>query len=542
MNSHKLWPGNGDVFLIKTDAGGGLVWAKAYGSSSYEEAALQIKNSKDGNFLLSGYSLGSSNGQDEMIMKVDENGKLLFNKVYGTSSDESAVSVIDLPDSSIYTSGGTSSYIASIFSKYDKNGNLKWCKMYDQNQHIFTSNILYDPAKKVFNTVFIKSGPGHMGIMRSDTSGKVIFTKIYGPIIGSGYYTDGTGSYMAQISSGFALNYTTSVFGAGSTDFFFAKVDTSASNSNSCYISPETTSVLDFTSSIGNHTYSFTTSSANPQSGSGMSSASANVKDSFLCTPFVASFNLPNTCVGQKAQFYDSSYYNPVSWSWNFGDAGSSSNTSNLRNPTHTYSNSGSYKVTLTSSSSSETDNVSRTLTIYPLPVIAPWAQNATKNTVSFVPQDTSIGKFKWYFGDPDSDSSPNKEPTFTYPPGKGKYLVKLFVTSKYGCVSEKTDSVLITNSGINLQKTNADWIQIFPNPFSGITNINYTLESPGKVNITIYDLTGKQVAELKNGMYAAASYSEVFDATKCHCPQGVYILKMTVNDEVYTARIENMR
>jgi PKD repeat protein len=47
-------------------------------------------------------------------------------------------------------------------------------------------------------------------------------------------------------------------------------------------------------------------------------------------------------------QFIDRSSGPPTSWSWDFGDGG----TSNLQNPVHTYSNPGTYIVTLTVSNS----------------------------------------------------------------------------------------------------------------------------------------------------------------------------------------------
>jgi len=48
--------------------------------------------------------------------------------------------------------------------------------------------------------------------------------------------------------------------------------------------------------------------------------------------------------VGESVQFTDQSDNSPISWSWNFGDGG----TSTTRNPSHTYTSAGTYTVTLT--------------------------------------------------------------------------------------------------------------------------------------------------------------------------------------------------
>ena len=476
--------GNGDVFIIKTDTGGGVIWAKAYGSID-EEAGLQIKNSRDGNFLVTGYTAGTSVGQNELLMKVDKTGKLLFSRVYGTPSNDFAISVTDLPDSTIYTSGGTNSYLASIFSKYDKNGKLIWCKMYDQSQHVFTSDVLYDPIAKSFNAVFIKSGPGHMGIIRLDTSGKIAFTKIYGPIIGSGYYTDGVGSYLAKISSGFVLNYTTSVFGAGATDFFLIKVDLSASTTGSCNMTIPTVSNLDFTSYINDYSYYFTTISVTPKTGSGMTAAAASVKDSLICFPFLANFTWKTICIGQSAPFYDSSYYHPASWLWNFGDPGSSSNTSTLKNPTHNYSVPGTYTVKLISGNGTYSDSVTKTV------IVLPNHSQLKTITGSFCPGDSvnlivsGAGgvKFSWSPGSLLSDSTDSS--VWAHPKFDTTFVVTII--NNGGCTMSDSFIVKLSHlAPINLggnRTSCTEPIPLSPGQYPGLTY----LWSTGDNSDTIY-------------------------------------------------------
>ena len=62
--------------------------------------------------------------------------------------------------------------------------------------------------------------------------------------------------------------------------------------------------------------------------------------------PPVADFTASATsnCTNGTIQFIDASYNSPTSWSWNFGDGG----TSNLENPSHTYAANGTYTVSLT--------------------------------------------------------------------------------------------------------------------------------------------------------------------------------------------------
>lgn len=64
--------------------------------------------------------------------------------------------------------------------------------------------------------------------------------------------------------------------------------------------------------------------------------------------PVVASF--VGDCNGNTVDFINTSTTCPHVFAWNFGDAGSSTNTSTLENPSHTYANPGTYTITLTAS------------------------------------------------------------------------------------------------------------------------------------------------------------------------------------------------
>lgn len=64
--------------------------------------------------------------------------------------------------------------------------------------------------------------------------------------------------------------------------------------------------------------------------------------------PVVASFS--GDCDGNTVDFSNSSTPCPQVFAWNFGDAGSSTNTSTQENPSHTYANPGTYTIMLTAS------------------------------------------------------------------------------------------------------------------------------------------------------------------------------------------------
>jgi hypothetical protein len=66
---------------------------------------------------------------------------------------------------------------------------------------------------------------------------------------------------------------------------------------------------------------------------------------------------------------------------------------------------------------------------------------------------------------------------------------------------------------------------QNYPNPFNPETTISYELGQTGPVQISVYDLWGRQVAELVNTVQTAGPHTVKFDASDL--PSGVYVYRM---------------
>ncbi|HQY21924.1 MAG TPA: T9SS type A sorting domain-containing protein [Ignavibacteria bacterium] len=68
---------------------------------------------------------------------------------------------------------------------------------------------------------------------------------------------------------------------------------------------------------------------------------------------------------------------------------------------------------------------------------------------------------------------------------------------------------------------------QNFPNPFNPSTTINFSIPVTGKVNLTVYNSLGKEVATLVNENLAAGSYSSEFTAAS-DLTSGIYFYTIT--------------
>nr|MBC8465879.1 T9SS type A sorting domain-containing protein [bacterium] len=67
---------------------------------------------------------------------------------------------------------------------------------------------------------------------------------------------------------------------------------------------------------------------------------------------------------------------------------------------------------------------------------------------------------------------------------------------------------------------------QNYPNPFNPETKINYSLKSPGKVLLKVFDISGREVRTLVNGEKLKGSYQVQFDASELSTGIYFYSLK----------------
>ncbi|MBN1754852.1 T9SS type A sorting domain-containing protein [bacterium] len=89
------------------------------------------------------------------------------------------------------------------------------------------------------------------------------------------------------------------------------------------------------------------------------------------------------------------------------------------------------------------------------------------------------------------------------------------------------------------LPTTNA--ICAYPNPFNAATTIAYTVDRPGQVMITIYDLRGCQIDILRDNFHNAGSFSvrwEGRDSAGRSLAHGIYLCKMSTSNQEKVSRL----
>jgi hypothetical protein len=75
-----------------------------------------------------------------------------------------------------------------------------------------------------------------------------------------------------------------------------------------------------------------------------------------------------------------------------------------------------------------------------------------------------------------------------------------------------------------------------YPNPFNPSTNISFDIPAEMHVSLVIYDVSGRIVAELVNGMKSANTYNVVWNANQN--ASGVYFVKLAAGSAIQTQKI----
>ncbi len=100
----------GDVLIAKLSMDGELVWETTYGGDSHDQG-LYLEKTADGGYLVLGEteSMGAGN-RDLYLLKIDAQGELVWERTFGGAETEWAKDMIPLADGGFLLLGETDSY------------------------------------------------------------------------------------------------------------------------------------------------------------------------------------------------------------------------------------------------------------------------------------------------------------------------------------------------------------------------------------------------------------------------------------------------
>ncbi len=99
---------------------------------------------------------------------------------------------------------------------------------------------------------------------------------------------------------------------------------------------------------------------------------------------------------------------------------------------------------------------------------------------------------------------------------------------NKIGCTNNQMVSVA------NISDLSG--VALYPNPTSFDLSFDYTLNKETEVSIKLYDMTGREAANLLEGTYQSGSYADRFDVS--NLDRGMYMVRLTMNGQTFVDRL----
>jgi len=126
--------GSKDVYLVKINKDGKLVWSNTYGGASWD-VGMSAAQAGDGGYIICGFTNSSGAGEEDLyLIKTDANGKQIWTKTYGGERFEMGNSVYQTGDGGFIvgaTSGTTEGGNCDFYlMKTDAKGNEIWSQFY----------------------------------------------------------------------------------------------------------------------------------------------------------------------------------------------------------------------------------------------------------------------------------------------------------------------------------------------------------------------------------------------------------------------------
>lgn len=240
-----------EYWLVKLDSQGNIEWEKIYGSSA-SEAASSVDVTSDGGYIMVGYTQGANGNvsaspqgtSDMWIVKVDAQGDLLWEKSIGSVDFDDARSVKPCLDGGYIVVGtfeNSTSFSATTdiaVVKLAQNGDLEWQQTYGNTSTDENGNdILQNPdgtfmvVGSALNTSSILTNPFGSSdaiLFQISETGTVIWAKNYGGSSADAAHSIravGDGSYyLAGATNSNNMNFTGY---QGNGDGWLGKVDAS---------------------------------------------------------------------------------------------------------------------------------------------------------------------------------------------------------------------------------------------------------------------------------------------------------------------------
>jgi hypothetical protein len=219
--------GEFDVWVLKVDAKGALLWDRHFGGGATDWASALVAT-RDGGIAIGAYTQDISGGPyDFWVIKLDGNGELLWQRRYGGAATDWSNAITETTDNGLVVVGHTESKGAGGADfwvlKLDADGEPIWDRTFGGAKTDYASTVTHTRDGGVIVGGMTRSGDANgfdIRILKLNSSGEVIWDQTLG-----GMKDDWVRSVVETRDGGHALAGYTDSQGAGLYDVWLVKLD-----------------------------------------------------------------------------------------------------------------------------------------------------------------------------------------------------------------------------------------------------------------------------------------------------------------------------
>src|SRR3989344_4603556 len=178
-------PQNGqqtDIWVLKTDSGGSLLWNKTYNLSKYDFLNA-AHTTADGGFIMTGVTDGTlSSGDNSFVIKADAAGNVEWSKVIDFGGSDRAFDIQQTSDLGyIIALSSTANGYKAFLVKFNETGSILWNKSYAVEDG---SSAVYSVAETIDNGfIFVgytsSSGKSDIWMVRANSDGEMEWNRTF---------------------------------------------------------------------------------------------------------------------------------------------------------------------------------------------------------------------------------------------------------------------------------------------------------------------------------------------------------------------------
>ena len=192
--------GFNDVWILKLNDRGDILWQKTYGRSENDDYARAIQQTTDGGYIV----VGGLESETIWVFKLNSQGDVLWEKDFGNRIYAKDISQTADGGYIVLGAAGYDTY-AQLVIRLDSNGDISWTKSLARvsvgfglsypSSIIQTANGEYIVLGKYINY----EGVGGVSIIKLDSNGNLLWQMLYGD------HSDKASSIMQAIDGGYSI-------------------------------------------------------------------------------------------------------------------------------------------------------------------------------------------------------------------------------------------------------------------------------------------------------------------------------------------------